>query len=793
MITLRNIFMLLLIACPVLAVHAQTADDDYQAAEKAYEFGHFAQVDSLLTSNVKRLKGVNRINAYRLLALSALYQDHTDMAEAYVTKLLALDPFYTAYNDSPRFSDLLERLKKGKTTITTASQQEETLEEVPVPTTLITEDMIRASGVQTLSELLLLFVPGMSRVAGGEDNVAMRGVYGMGQEMILVLEDGHRLNSQSTNTQPMDYRINLDKVKQVEVLRGPASSLYGNVALTAVVNVITKSGGDFDGNMAAGLTDKNNTFGLSYLNGRGNLRTDYLAWISMYNSKGERYMDGQYPRYIGGFNSNPAFDLGLKIRWDDFSLRVAGRHAKPVPFYNIIDAGGYSYDKYGKQNGEAPGQSHTHIRFDIDYSHKWDAFSVSASVFGNLENTQIYNVVGDSIDPRVASTLVQYAGVETGASDARTVGLWESIEMKTYTFGGSISGAYKYAMPRYGMDGSLLVGIQYECLVPAYANFKLGSDYNTTRVFSSGQFHDGAEHSISCFVQLKHHLTKRLIFNGGVRSDHRTRYDNDHINTFAPRVSFIWLTNDVLNLKAGYSHSFVDAPYVYRACKIPLFSGPYLEPEKMDAYNISANFDWPSINMKYEATAFYNHASDLVYYNLRSSEATFMNSGTIEVAGVEQMIQYAAPRTLISLNTTYQYPLRIENYLGAGSHNAVNVPHLVANLTAAQQVVDSKRLGKVWLRANLHAQSSCDLFAMRTEEIIIAMLEEENASPTVFYLHQPSVAILGAGVEWALPFGLAAAIDAHNLFNTRYKVGGLSREGVPQQGFNLIGKLRFKF
>jgi iron complex outermembrane receptor protein len=39
----------------------------------------------------------------------------------------------------------------------------------------------------------------------------------------------------------------LDKLKQIEVLRGPASSLYGGVALTAVVNLITKQGIDVDG------------------------------------------------------------------------------------------------------------------------------------------------------------------------------------------------------------------------------------------------------------------------------------------------------------------------------------------------------------------------------------------------------------------------------------------------------------------------------------------------------------------------------------------------------------------
>ena len=58
------------------------------------------------------------------------------------------------------------------------------------------------------------------------------------------MQDGQRLNSYITNAVSPDYGISLAKVKQIEVLRGPASSLYGSVALTAVINIVTKDGVD---------------------------------------------------------------------------------------------------------------------------------------------------------------------------------------------------------------------------------------------------------------------------------------------------------------------------------------------------------------------------------------------------------------------------------------------------------------------------------------------------------------------------------------------------------------------
>ena len=80
---------------------------------------------------------------------------------------------------------MLERLKKGDNTIRTASKQQESLEEAPVPVTVITEEMIRISGCRTVRELLCLFVPGMVRIDNMESNVAMHGLYGNYQEHIL--------------------------------------------------------------------------------------------------------------------------------------------------------------------------------------------------------------------------------------------------------------------------------------------------------------------------------------------------------------------------------------------------------------------------------------------------------------------------------------------------------------------------------------------------------------------------------------------------------------------------------
>ena len=280
----------------LLATSMAWAQDDselrqiYMQAEEEYTIGHFDASIRLLNENIAGFDGALKTSAYRLLSLCYLGKDHVQDAEKYASLLLKEDPYYsTSIHDPLRFADMIERLKRGEeATITTASQQEESIEEAPVPVTLITEEMIKASGARTLADLLTLYVPGMSLVEGDEMNVAMHGVYSSSQEKILIMLDGHRLNSRTTNSEAPDYRTSLDKIKQIEVLRGPASSLYGNVALTAVVNIITKKGREVDGVQLSAGIGTNHTYRADFLMGKSGLGIDFLAWASVYTSQGEK-------------------------------------------------------------------------------------------------------------------------------------------------------------------------------------------------------------------------------------------------------------------------------------------------------------------------------------------------------------------------------------------------------------------------------------------------------------------------------------------------------------------------
>lgn len=156
----KLIYYLLTIFClsvPALLLAQQSEMDNRQQfalAESEYQVGHIDNAIDILQQQINTYNGTLKVSAYRLLALCSLAQDDLTNANKYVDLLLREDPYYSVtINDPERFAELIRNKKEGKTTLVTASQQAETLEEAPVPVTLITEEMIKAIGARTLKDV----------------------------------------------------------------------------------------------------------------------------------------------------------------------------------------------------------------------------------------------------------------------------------------------------------------------------------------------------------------------------------------------------------------------------------------------------------------------------------------------------------------------------------------------------------------------------------------------------------------------------------------------------------------
>ena len=141
-------------------------------------------------------------------------------------------------------------------TVYGASKYEQKVSEAPSSVTVITADEIRKYGYRTLAELLRS-VPGFYvNYDRNYHYVGTRGFRRPGDydTRVLLLVDGHRVNENVGDSPAFgtQFVLDVDLIHKVEIIRGPGSSLYGSNALLGVINVITKSGKDFEGFELAG-------------------------------------------------------------------------------------------------------------------------------------------------------------------------------------------------------------------------------------------------------------------------------------------------------------------------------------------------------------------------------------------------------------------------------------------------------------------------------------------------------------------------------------------------------------
>lgn len=126
-------------------------------------------------------------------------------------------------------------------TIVTASRTKESLNKTLADVSVIDRGQIERAGQSTLVEILQT-QPGIEITntggAGKNSGIFMRGT---NTSHVLVLVDGVRLNSATAGTTAFE-NLPVALIDRIEILRGPAASLYGQDAIGGVIQIFTKKG-----------------------------------------------------------------------------------------------------------------------------------------------------------------------------------------------------------------------------------------------------------------------------------------------------------------------------------------------------------------------------------------------------------------------------------------------------------------------------------------------------------------------------------------------------------------------
>ena len=251
--------------------------------------------------------------------------------------------------------------------VVTSTKSVSTIEKAPSIITVITADDIRKQGLRSLNDVLLR-VPGFFTLPGKPMNkISNRSFSQDHNSNILLLVDGHSMNSINIfGIYNQHLFPTLNKVKRIEIIRGPGSTLWGSDAASGIINIITKGaddldnesrfGGfeydynhDFENNMNASNLLYGNKFGtkgnlfISYTNMRSN-----APWNSIYDA-----MHQKEP-VKGNPDTNLDWDQSheLYIKSSYSGLKISGGYLdlNPVHPERTNDAGTNISDAVWKHN-----------------------------------------------------------------------------------------------------------------------------------------------------------------------------------------------------------------------------------------------------------------------------------------------------------------------------------------------------------------------------------------------------------------------------------------------------------
>lgn len=208
--------------------------------------------------------------------------------------------------------------------IQAASKRVQDVAAAPVDVVLIRSTELRAQGYRTLGEALSGIVGFRINDIHANQFMGARGVASMDDPntRFLILLDGHALNTPSGgvfSNVGEDFGLPMELVDRIEVVRGPASCLYGNNAFQALVNVVSV---DAAGTASAAIEGAatGGSGGLGEIWGHGVIERGGVKASLVLTGFQRTGTSREYPQLGGG--SLPA-DLDREERQSAF-LRVQG-------------------------------------------------------------------------------------------------------------------------------------------------------------------------------------------------------------------------------------------------------------------------------------------------------------------------------------------------------------------------------------------------------------------------------------------------------------------------------------
>lgn len=508
--------------------------------------------------------------------------------------------------------------------VVTGTRNETDVRHLPLTVSVIDRQEIEQSMQPSVLPILTQQVPGLFITSrgimgygvsnGAAGGIALRGLSG-GSGRMMVLIDGHPQYA-GIFGHPISDAYQSFLAERVEVLRGPASVLYGSNAMGGVINIVTRQ--------------------LHEEGVKTNVNLGYGSFNTLQSEVTNRIRKGRFTSLISGsYNRTDGHR-------SDMGFEQYGGYAKLG--YRVTDNWNLRGDvNVTHFNASYPGpvsaplldgdQSITRGMTSFAVENKYEKTSGAASFFYNWGN----HWINDGYTPSKGETPQESRFL----SFDNMMGL--SIYQSTQFFPGNrITVGFDWF--RYGGH--------------AWNKFVSGEKAGTT-----SDLVDKHEDELAGYVDFRQDLGSWLTLDAGVRVDHHSRVGTEWI----PQAGLSFHLPRTIELKASASKGF-RYPILREMYMFPP-QNPDLKPESMWSYELAWAQHLLDNSLTYGINLFYIDGKNLIV-TLPNPNGTGMlnqNTGKIENCGVEGEIAYRIdPHWSVEANYSY---LHMENpVVGAPEH-----------------------------------------------------------------------------------------------------------------------------
>ncbi len=565
--------------------------------------------------------------------------------------------------------------------ITTASKISESPDIAPSTVYVVTADQIERFGLRDLREVLSI-VPGVDVIdphfflLGGQ-----RGFMGTFSQTLLLI-NGREVNNLIAGETFISEQFRTHNIRQVEIVAGPGSALYGANAVAGVINIITKEVEGIELSVGVGSW---NTREISVAFGHRKDELNVQGSFTLFQSDGPDFSDylsnpsRASPKAENNDYRHLPRDYGYESRVDaiPFRLYIENRGAYAgMEYYRNISGRGTSGIQWDYTQGEdyrelmlAYAGYHQKERWGgrldwkAEYRYYWEQF------WGNHTEGD-----GPLVDP--------YTG-ETNTTDISV----EDVERYRGFYSNKRSdGSRKHvgiaeSTMRISEFNTLIGGAQYE-----YADIVAAAWSRTNGVHppigEDQQRPEFQNYKTALYLQDQQKLLDRsLTATLGARWEHHERYGD----TFIPRGGLVWQPVKPTILKALYGESFRE-PTVFE-----LRNGPGIKPMKMRTAEIGWH-QYIGRHFKNEAVIFRNWAEDMIVSD-STEVGGISNKGSLDAEGFENILSFNFDA--LSGFVNYTYTQAELDHPETGVNDVLDIPLHKANLGASYTFLKDYALGVV--------------------------------------------------------------------------------------------------